>query len=66
MAGSSPAMTSIRACTHKTRRATRPLFPQKLTFYSAICMSALCHQRTLHLSNDLGQHYTYLAGTAEH
>jgi hypothetical protein len=30
------------ACTHKTRRATRPLFPQKLTFYSAICMSALC------------------------
>ena len=35
----------IRACTHKTRRATRPLFPQKLTFYSAICMSALCQQR---------------------
>jgi len=31
--------------THKTRRATRPLFPQKLTFYSAIGMSALCQQR---------------------
>jgi len=29
-------------------------------------MSEKCQQRTLHLSNDLGQHYTYLAGTAEH
>jgi hypothetical protein len=28
----------LRACTHKTRRATRPLFPQKLTFYAAICI----------------------------
>jgi hypothetical protein len=37
---------ATRACTHKTRRATLPLFPQKLTFYSAICMSALCQKRS--------------------
>src|SRR5258708_2859956 len=35
----------IRACTHNTRRATRPLFAQKPTFYSAICMSALCQKQ---------------------
>jgi hypothetical protein len=29
----------------KARHATRPLFAQKLTFYAAICMSALCRQR---------------------
>ena len=38
---------------HRVTSASCPLFPSKRTFISAVCTSALCHQRTLQVTSKL-------------